>query len=470
MHHRPSHTSARPDAPLRWFARPKLLLAVPLLVVLPLFGRGMLSHGGGTSDEEALLCGVSRGLFLNELPARGELDSARNTEVRCEVRSRYGTWVRILDVVEEGTYVQPGDFLIRLDASNLETDRTQQLIVVERSRAAAIAAKTAYESACVAKEEYLNGEYALARQKLDQALQVAENQHKRAKDYLDASRKLFARGYITEQQLEADQFALKTAETDLRSNRTKLRILERITKVKRMADLESAVAVGKVKLASAEFSLERQEEFLADIEEQIEKCVIRAPVAGEVVLAHLYHEGHSHMVEPGELTIQNRVLIRLPDPSNMQVRVKLRETQVAQVQPGMSVRMQLEAFPDVELRGEVVKVNEYPEPPDWFAPSVKEYLAIVSIATPIAGMRPGLTAQLRILVDELPDAVQVATQAVLTHGEQDYCIVATGNGYEARQVTLGSNNGRAVVVESGLAEGERVVLRPTAFLDQVEMP
>ena len=132
--------------------------------------------------------------------------------------------------------------------------------------------------------------------------------------------------------------------------------------------------------------------------------------------------------------------------------------------------MELEAFPDVELRGEVVKVNEYPEPPDWFTPSIREYLTIVSIETPMAGMRPGSDRRTADSGRRTARRLAGGHAGRADHAEQDYCIVATGNGYEAREVTLGSNNGRTVVVESGLAEGEHIVLRPTAFLDQVEMP
>ena len=460
----------------KWFWKRRLttravlpLLAAGLVGWL-LWGDRLTARAGSGSGKNGLVAAVQRGDFVDELHARGELDSSNSTEVRCEVRSLNGQWFRIIDVVEEGTYVRPGDFLIQLDPSPLHTERNRQMIVVEQARAAVVRARTAYESAEMAKREYLNGEYALARKTIERQLKVAENSARTARAYLQASRKLYAQGYITHQQLEADEYALKKAESDLQFVQTSLRILERVTKAKRMADLESYVAIGRVNYDTAQFALARHEERLKEIEEQIEKCTIRAPVAGEVVLCHLHHYGHSHMVQPGELTMENRVLIRLPDPSRMHVCVKIRENQVSQVRSGMSVRMTLEAFPEVELRGEVIKVNEYPEPADWYSPSIKEYMALVSIETPMAGMRPGLTADLMIRVDEAHDVLQVASQAVLTRADGDYCIVAEGGGYRAARVKLGANNGRTVVVEEGLREGDLVVLRPSAVLDQVSLP
>lgn len=431
-----------------------------------LWGDRLLARSNALGGRSGLTAVVVRGEFLDELPVRGELDSSNNTEVRCEVRSLNGQWFRILDVVEEGTYVRPGDFLLQLDPTPLITERNRQLIVVEQARAAVVRARTAYESAVVAQREYLNGEYALARITLERQLKVAENAARTARAYLEASKKLYAQGYITRQQLEADEFAMKKADSDVRFARTKLRILERVTKVKRLADLQSYVAIGKVNLESAEFALSRHEERLREIDKQIELCTIRAPVAGEVVLNHLHHFGHSHMVQPGELTMENRVLIRLPDPSRMHVKVKLREHQVSQVRSGMPVRITLEAFPNVELRGEVIKVNEYPEPAEWFSPSIKEYLALVSIETPMAGMRPGLTADLLIRIDYIRDALQVPSQAIVSRDDGDYCVVAGPDGYRVRRVVVGPSNSRVTVVEQGLHEGETVLLRPATLLDQ----
>lgn len=81
---------------------------------------------------------VMRGDFVHQVAARGELESSVNVEVKCEVRARTNAWTRILEVVPEGTAVQPGDFLVRLDSSALEDDRTQQEIYVEQAEARVI--------------------------------------------------------------------------------------------------------------------------------------------------------------------------------------------------------------------------------------------------------------------------------------------------------------------------------------------
>jgi multidrug efflux pump subunit AcrA (membrane-fusion protein) len=184
----------------------------------------------------------------------------------------------------------------------------------------------------------------------------------------------------------------------------------------------------------------------------------------------MYHDDHAHMVAPGEQTMERRVLVRLPDPTRMQVKAKVSEEKIALVEPGVEASIALEAFPHAQLRGEVVRVSEFPEPESWHGASVKQYQTIVRVDDPLAGMRPGLTADVKLSLQRLDDQLQVPCQAVFRRGEQDYCISAEGGQWEARPVTLGPTNGKTVVIRSGLAEGEPVVLCAAAHRDDVELP
>ena len=45
--------------------------------------------------------------FVHEIVERGNVESASNVEIRCEVKMR-GKSITILEIVPEGTYVEPG--------------------------------------------------------------------------------------------------------------------------------------------------------------------------------------------------------------------------------------------------------------------------------------------------------------------------------------------------------------------------
>ena len=247
-------------------------------------------------------------------------------------------------------------------------------------------------------------------------------------------------------------------------------MLEDYTKPTRLAQIESMLVGSKARLAAAEYTYKLDLEQLVDIREQIGKCIVRAPVDGCVVLAHIQHNDHSHMIEPGEKTYQRRALVRLPDPQHMQVVAKVEEDEIALVHPGLPVNISFEAFPGVALPGKVVRVSPYPEPEDWLSSNVKNYQTVVRIEEKMEGLRPRLTADVRIRVQQLDDQLQLPCQAVLEHGDKKYCIRTDGRRWEAIEVSAGPSNGTSVVIRSGLDEGQRVVLATASHRHKVRLP
>lgn len=442
--------------------------ALPLLVLLPLAAASL--PGKIELESEGLgpmTCQVIRGEFLHEVRVRGELESAVNVEVCCEVRTGDGSSIRILEVVPEGVHVQPGDFLVRLDSSKLELDRLRQQILCEQVEALVVEAQSQLRIAEAARREYLEGEYALRRQEGAMALFMAEENLRRASRYLEYSRQMAARGYITPMQLENDAFEVQSAEHARRLAQTRLDVLENYTRPKRLRELDGLVAVRKVRLASLERIRRIHQENLAEIDAQIAKCVVRAPVAGQVVLAHLHHHGHSHMVTPGEVTRENRPLVRLPDPRRMQVKAEVSEEKIALIRVGSPVTLALDAFPHRELRGTVARVHEYPNPDTWFGPDVKRYETIVRLEPSDLPLRPGLTAEMRVCVARMKDQLMVPSLALLKEGQQYCCLSVAGGRWETREVVPGPSNGKFTVIRRGLSEGERVVLGAAAYRDKV---
>jgi multidrug efflux pump subunit AcrA (membrane-fusion protein) len=74
-------------------------------------------------------------------------------------------------------------------------------------------------------------------------------------------------------------------------------------------------------------------------------------------------------------------------------------------------------------------------------------------------LRPGMTADVEIEVEERKDAVFVPLEAVFNRGGRNVAYVMSYGHVEARDLLLGPSNRDFVVVESGLRRGERVCLR-----------
>ena len=452
-----------------------LTLFSVLLILIGGVGLGVwkLSPKKAEQGPPAITHTVQLGLFENDVVERGEVESSSNVEVRCEVRARGGNGMTILEVVEEGTKVEKGDVLVRLDAAALEKEVVEQQIQCNSNQAAMIEARNTYEAAKIAEEEYVQGTYKQEEEQIESEIFIAEENLRRAREYLSYSQRLAARGYVTSQQLEGDQFAVKKAKTELSVAKTKLDVLQEYTKRKTLKTLQSDIKSAEAAWKSEESSYELELADLADLQAQVEKCVIRAPEAGQVVYANRQSSRRESefLVEPGASVRENQVLIRLPDPKKMQVKAKVNESQVTMIRAGMPASIRLDAFGDSLLEGEVTRVNEYPEPGGWYSSQVKEYATFIRILNPPPTLRPGLTAEVTIHVQRTDDALMVPVQAVYEHGRDLYAFRKIGeNKWDAALLDAGSTNERFVHIKSGVEEGDIVAMNPRKLIDRVDLP
>lgn len=431
---------------------------------------------GGESAEvlpEALFEQVVRKEFRLEIVEPGEIESAHNVDVLCEVKSRNSAGVNILEIVPEGSQVEEGDFLVRLDDSALQKDLLTQRIDVHQAKAVLVQAYADVEAATLAMDEYLSGSYRQDLEQLEGAVFVARENLRRAEEYHDYSKKLAIKGYISETQLGADAFAVEKSRKDLDLSLTKLDVLRVHSRKAKVNDLNASILTAEARLLSRRNSYELEVAQEAEIEEQISKCLIKAPASGEVTYANRNTSSSSSsdgiLIEAGRPVRERQAIIRLPDPSNMRVIAKVNESRVEQVKPGMPVDISIFASRKLVLHGRVEKVGDYPIPSaSRYTAHIKEYATEVLIENPPNGLRPGMTAKVSILVEQIASALQIPLHAVLRVKGSSYCLVVDESGnLQARGVRLGSANDASTVVEFGLSEGEQVVVNASEFRDIV---
>jgi HlyD family secretion protein len=388
------------------------------------------------------------------------------------VKSNNTTGNAILRIVPEGTFVKKGDFLVELDSSALEDERTTQKIAVNTAKAAEVEARSTYDTAVIAKREYLEGTNLQERQVIESEMFVAEENLNRAKEYYTYSKKLASKGYVNELQLEADRFAVEKAKKDLEGAKTKLHVLDEFTKPKMLSTLESAIQIAKAQWDSAQSSYELEVGKLAELDDQIAKCTITAPQDGVVKYAHVSDRrgDQDFIVEEGAVVRERQVIIRLPNADAMRVEVTINESLIQYVQAGLPALINPVGFDDRTLHGTVEKVNQYAEPSGWRQANVKEYKAFVAIPDPTPDLRSGMTAAVTIRCTQIPDALQVPVQAVYAHGSKFYCFVYDQGKWNARPVKPGPTNDKFFVIESGLNEGDQVAMNPRAHVDEVDLP
>ncbi len=444
-----------------------------VLLAAGLWGWGFI--GGSSSSAEFVTRRPIQGVFVHDIVERGEVESSVNVAVRCEVQSRStgSNGVKIIEIVPEGTFAKQGDFLVKFDDAALQSERTTQQINVSSAEAAAAQSANDLEAAVIARKEYEFGEFESEREKMRGEIMVATENLSRAAESVEFTSKLVRRGYLSRSKLRSDKFDMSKADSDLKIAKTKLNALVEYTRAKKLSELDAKVKTCDAKLKSDEAKLALERQKLEVLENQIAKCVVTAPAAGQVIYDHEqdHWRGAEYQIKQGTVIHEQRVVIRLPDPKHMQVVAKVAESRIDKIKPGMAAKVEIEGLPGVELTGKVTKVNEYPAPENWFNSSVKEYATTVEIVGEPTGLRPGMTAKVAIRVETIPDAVQVPIQAVVERGGKHYCLlVQNGGALLPREVMIGSTNESFLVVRDGLSNQDEVLVNPRAHLDLVRLP
>jgi HlyD family secretion protein len=450
--------------------RRRLVAGVAFLVACAAVGGGIVYSYRKTDVVDAITRRPTVGEFAHDIVERGDVESSSNIELRCEVASAEG--VRILEIASEGTPVQPGDVVVQLDDSTIRKDLTAQKIAVNNAEAAYSKARNELDAAIIARKEYELGTFVQEEQKLQSELFVAEENSRRAENFYAHSQKLAARGYITDTQLQSDKFAVQKFAKDLEAAQTKLLVLREYTKPKTMKKHDSDIRTAEANVTAEKSKHEIEVEKLGNLEAQLEKCIIKAPVAGQVVYNNQNRwREDEFFIRKGNRVRERQVIIKLPDQTKMQVKAKIGEARVNRVKPGMAAVVRIEALRGVELNGTVKTVSAYASDENWFNPNTKEYDAIIIVDNPPPVLKPGMSAQVSIRVETIAEAVQVPIQAVVQRGGKHYSIVRQPSGtLELRELLIGSINDKFIVVKDGLTATDDILMNPRVHLTRVGLP
>jgi RND family efflux transporter MFP subunit len=455
----------------------------------------------GSDDMPAPLTAVAREMVVpHEVLAGGELQSAEAVDVMCEVE---GPQLKIVEMLPEGTYVQSGQIVVRLDPSQINDRLAAQQIKVTQVNAVAKAAaeelkiqQNLAESviaeaqltvtlAELDRKKYLEGEYQVELNDLRGSIALAETDLQDAKDMVEHFENLVRKGFSTPEQLESKQQEVERAKHVLNRDQEKLQVLERFTRERQLVELtakaeetirelervrgssRATVSKAKTDLEVAEATAELEREQLRRIEEQLKLCDVRAPAAGTLI----YAKDKTKKIELGATVHFKQKLFSLPDLTKIQVTAFVHESEIQQVKIGMQANIKVDAFPDLSLTGKVTDIASYYDSTrHWMSGGVKEYKTSILIEKyPVdVGLKPGMTAQVTIQIGDLSQGVVVPVVAVAEKDGSTYCFRQAEGRLQATEVRLGENTEDFVEVLSGLQVGDRVALDARARLAAAE--
>ena len=459
----------------------------------------------------------------------GEIDAKHSMNVACEVEGLSN----IVWVIEEGMHVKPGDKLMQLDSADLqEKVRSQDMLyktakaLYEKSDKAFLIAQSTRESAMATagltlkfglmdlkkylgvdladryiasegkrpyedllKDKALGGTALQMKRKLQSDIDLADEELSRTTDKVEWTRKLKEKGYVTGNELQADELALKRAQVALDQARTALDLFLAYEFPKAVEKAYTDWIEAKRELArvdtrtssevqSAQATRDNNKEALAleearlkKVQDQLAKTTIVAPAPGMVVYdLGGGRWGQQVIIEPGATVRHQQNIFRLPDMAEMNVKVKLHESVVKQTSVGAQAYVTIDALPKERITGKVTKIAVMPDRGQmWLNPGLKNYVTEVTLDSAPQGLKPGMSGQVEILVDTREAVLQVPVSAVHVEKGFQALYVRTGTGLDTRRVEVGLSNQRTVEITKGVQEGEEVYLYKPAGAPELEV-
>ena len=184
---------------------------------------------------------------------------------------------------------------------------------------------------------------------------------------------------------------------------------------------------------------------------QLNHAVLRAPFSG--ILAEA-------LIAEGDPVASTTPAFLLIDPSGFHVDVQIDEIDIAQVQSGQRVEITLEALPEVLLSGLV----EFIAPRSSDAGGIITFRVRIALDPTNAPLRAGMTATAQLITGQKPDVLVVPNRAVQIDRQTGRTFVErlTDDASELVDVRIGLRDDTNSEVLDGLAEGDRLAVRPVS--------
>ena len=352
----------------------------------------------------------------------GELRAVRSVSV---VTPRGEGQLQIRWMVEDGTEVAAGERVVEFDAARLIQN-------IEERRLRLRQAENERES----RERTAAAEADRKRVAVDKAEVEAE------KARVDAAVPRELRSDVDWRKMQA---ALQEKQAALQKAR-----LERVAfETSSRADLEV--------LRRTEEKVRRE---VDAADKSLASMSVRAPRSGVFLVGNFWQwspEG-PRKLQPGDTVWPGYPVASIPDPSEMEVSATLSEVDHGKVAAGMKVRCVLDTYPDRTFEGRVDEVRAVAaEPRRTFggSASLTGFPVRVSLARTDPLMRPGLSVRVEVVRNAWPRALAVPRQAVRFDDNQ--AVVRRDGVGGATPVRIAGCTPLECVVESGLAEGDRVL-------------
>jgi HlyD family secretion protein len=252
--------------------------------------------------------------------------------------------------------IDPDSFALRVNQAMADVEAARATVLTQRANVAA-----------------LHAEVSRARV----GLADAEREFQRNKT-------LHEKNFVSAAALDKAEFSYRTAQEQVKVAQAQL-------------------AVGESQVRNVEALVKQRDSQLSQSKVDLERTTIRAPVDGIVV---------EKAVEPGQTVAASlqapKLFVIAQDLRRMQVDTSIDEAEVGRIREGQQATFTVDSFPGRIFRGTVGQVRKAA----LVVQNVVTYTAVIATSNPDLELFPGMTANVRIVVDTRENALKVPNAAL----------------------------------------------------------
>jgi multidrug efflux pump subunit AcrA (membrane-fusion protein) len=402
----------------------------PLIIISAVICIILVWYLSGSSEEQKEITSKAfLGKFEDVVVSSGELIAKNSEDITGPSGlQRYGLYnVKIQDIVDEGSYVEAGDFVCSLDQSDISTKINDLRIELDKA------------------------ESQFTQTKLDTSLTMREKRNELENLNFQLKQK--------DIELKQSEFeppaTIQRLKLDLQKNKDDLQ------RAKENYDIKRRQSVAKMGEATAELQQKRNR--LEKLQKLQAQFTIMAPKNGMVIYKREW-DGDKRKAG-STISPWDPAVATLPDLSSMISITYINEVDIRKVAVGQEVVLGLDAFPKAKLTGSITRVANVGE--NRKGNDTKVFEVEIQVNESDSTYRPGMTTSNNIVTNTLDGVLQIPLEAVYSEENTSFVYVKSSMGISKKQVQLGESNDEYVVVKGGLQENDEVYLsEPATAMDK----
>lgn len=399
-----------------------LLAAIVIIAGLGFWMRHSRNVSANVSEKDLLM--VQRVDFPLLVNATGVLEANQSVSMGPPRMARRQGQFRLMRVVDEGTEVSEGDFLMEFDTSSISNNLLNE---------------TANFQSTQEQRQQQRGSGDIQLKNLRLQLEKAKSDLEKNEEQLNAQADLLSGIEVERMRIQRDakKFEVEMLEKRLgymmESDQLSLQSLRNQEKVRR----------GR----------------MDDLMDAMDLYTVRAPVSGVVIYKR---DWNNQAKEVGSNVAMQEVVMEIPDLSTMRAKIQVDELDSGKIKLGQDVSITVDAVQGRSFAGKVTNIGTILKQASFDRPQKVMEIFVDLTNLDVKTLRPGMSLRAQIRVGEYPQAVVIPMTSIEGRDGRSFVQVFNAQTKKAdwREVRLRTNDGQTAVVESGVDAGEKIRTRP----------